>query len=162
MINTAKVKDRRPLRFETIEEAIRDAESLVSADTEGRLRKVGNWTPGEALTHVAYWADAPFDGYPEGMKVPWFMKLLMKFMRGGIFKNGMSPGVKIPNTPGGTYGAEDVPSAEALERLRSAFTRIDEVCPPDPNPLFGQMTHEQWKALNLRHAELHFGFFHPE
>lgn len=162
MIDTAKVTDRRELRFATLEEAVRDAEALAAADADGRLRRVGNWSLGEAVTHVAFWANAPFDGYPPDLKVPWLMKFLMKFLRGGIFKNGMKPGIRMPNVPDGTFGAEDVPAGEAVERLRSAFARIDEACPPDPSPLFGKMSHDQWRQLNLRHAELHFGFYHAQ
>lgn len=161
-VNTAKIKDRRTLRFESVDEAIREAETLVAAEQAGTLRKVGNWSLGEAISHVAYWANAPFDGYPAELKVPWLMKFLMGFLRGRILTKGMMPGVKISGAPGGTYGAEKIPAGEAFERLRSAFTRIDQTCPPDPNPLFGDLTHTQWKQLNLRHAELHFGFYFAE
>ena len=29
------------------------------------------------------------------------------------------------------------------------------------NPFLGELSHEDWIKLNLRHAELHFSFFHP-
>lgn len=145
-----------------MEAAVGDAQQLVAAEAEGRLRKLGNWSLGESLTHVAFWANAPFDGYPPDLKVPWLLKFVMKFMRAGMINQGLRPGVKIPRAPGGTYGAEDLPAAEALERLRAAFGRLDRQCPAGPNPLLGAMTHDEWKQFNLRHAELHLSFYQPE
>ena len=30
------------------------------------------------------------------------------------------------------------------------------------HPIFGKLTHDEWIAINLRHAELHLGFQVPE
>ena len=40
--------------------------------------------------------------------------------------------------------------------------RLDARPPDAPNPIFGRLTHDEWKAINLRHAELHMGFLHPQ
>jgi hypothetical protein len=65
MINTKKVRDRRALRFETVDDVLRDAELLAEAARRGTLRATGNWTLGQALAHLATWINMPFDGYPE-------------------------------------------------------------------------------------------------
>ncbi|MEM1303348.1 MAG: DUF1569 domain-containing protein, partial [Planctomycetota bacterium] len=124
--------------------------------------KSGNWSLGQAVSHVAFWANCPFDGYPSELKTPWLMRLLLGFMKGRILTKGMFPGVKIAGAPGGTFGIDDIPGGEAVDRLRPAFERLDGTCPAVDNPLFGKMTHAEWKQLNLRHAELHFSFFHAE
>lgn len=162
MIDTKKVADRRQLHFDALQEAIRDAEAIAAAEAERRLRATGNWTPGQAISHVAFWANAPFDGYPDTVKPPWLMRMAMRVIRGRVFTKGMPPGMRLPGAPGGTLGAESMPADEAAAKLRAAFERLDEHCPEIVNPLFGPMTHTQWRQLNLRHAELHFSFFHPE
>ena len=40
--------------------------------------------------------------------------------------------------------------------------RLQAEAPTAPNVIFGQLTHEEWIAINLRHAELHLGFLIPE
>jgi hypothetical protein len=147
------------LRFETLPAAIAYAEQLVAASERAPLASRGNWSLGQALGHLAYWANAPFDGYPALPKPPLPMRLLIKLLRNRILNVGMTTGVKLPGVPGGTYGTEDMPAREGLARLSSAFTRIDERDPAIPNPVFGPMTHKEWKKINLRHAELHLGMF---
>ena len=44
---------------------------------------------------------------------------------------------------------------------KSVFAKLDKTPPATPNVIFGPLTHEEWKAINLRHAELHLGFVHP-
>jgi hypothetical protein len=51
---------------------------------------------------------------------------------------------------------------ESLPRYRSALERLKKETPTAPNVIFGALTHEEWIALNLRHAELHLGFLLPE
>jgi hypothetical protein len=34
--------------------------------------------------------------------------------------------------------------------------------PTAPSPILGTLTHEEWIAMHLRHAELHLGFLIPE
>lgn len=162
MINTKQVSDRRELCFDTLGDAVRDAEQLAAWEGTGALKQQGNWTPGMAIAHVAYWAERPFVGYPEEVNPPWLMRMAMRLMLRLILKKGMMAGVRIPGAAGGTLGQDDMPVGEAVERLRAAFEQIDNNCPPDPNPLFGPMTHDQWRQLNQRHAELHFSFFQGE
>lgn len=147
------------LRFETLPAANAYAEQLAAAAELAPLASRGKWSLGQALGHLAYWANAPFDGYPAAPKPPLPIRLILKLFRNRILNVGMAKGVKIPGAPGGTYGTDDMPTHEGLSRLHSAFTRIDERDPAMPNPLFGPMSHAEWKKINLRHAELHLGMF---
>jgi hypothetical protein len=160
MINTRRVKDRRKLRFENLEAALQDASKLVEAEQAGTLRRTGNWTLGQALGHLAFWADAPFDGYPD-MPVPWLVRVMAKLFKKRVIFNVMDPGMRIGRVPNGTFGLDVIPAPEGLSRLRRAYNRLAAQTPSKPNPAFGPLTHEEWLGLNLRHAELHLSFFHP-
>jgi hypothetical protein len=160
MIDTKKVADRRSLRFSTLDEALREAESLAEAARSGAMRAAGNWTLGQALAHLAVWASMPFDGYPEMPRPAWWMRLLRPVIRKWIISKGFPVGVRMAGVPGGTFGIEPCEVDEGLARLRSAFDRLAREAPTCSSPVFGTMTHDEWIQFNLRHAELHLGFFH--
>jgi hypothetical protein len=161
MMNTKKVADRRKLRFEALDEAIRDAKSLAEAQRLGELRATGNWTLGQALGHLAFWANCAFDGYPDMPRPPWFVRAFMPFMRNSFLNKGMPAGVHLGKVPGGTFGIDEMPTDDGLAKMRIAFDRLSQQPPTIPSLVFGQMTHEDCIKLNLRHAELHLSFFHP-
>jgi hypothetical protein len=152
---------RRPLRFESIDQAIAEAEQLVAAEREGRLTSVGNWNLGQILGHLATWANFAFDGYPREVHAPFFVRCIVRMFRGQILRKGMMAGVRIGKVPGGTLGIEEFEAQEGLERFVAAMNRLKASSPTAKNPVFGKMTHEQWIALNLRHAELHMSFLVP-
>lgn len=158
-VDTANVTTRRKLRFATLEDAVAEAQSLADADAAGTLEPMGNWTLGQACSHLAYWAERPFEGYPDTVKPSWLMRTMMRLAKPLIFSRGMAAGITIPGAPGGTLGQDDAPTDKAVARLCVAFAKIDANYPPDPNPLFGPLSHDGWRKLNLRHAELHLGFF---
>lgn len=155
-VNTAKV-NRRPLVFASTQDILRDAESLVAAERDGRLERLGNWTLGQALGHVATWIDYGFDGYP--MKTPWFLKILGPLLKRSVLSGSLRAGMRIPGVAEGTYATEMLPTDEGLRRLRDAFARLDAAAPAKPNPVFGRLTHEEWKKLHRSHAALHMSFF---
>src|SRR3954468_2145226 len=115
MINTRRVKDRRQLRFENLEAALQDGARLVEADERGVLRASGNWTLGQALGNLAFWADAPFDGYPD-MSVPGIVRRIASLFKRRVFNKKMDPGMRVGRVPNGTFGLEVIPSAEGLAR----------------------------------------------
>jgi hypothetical protein len=161
MINTKRARDRRKLRFETLDDAIRDAEALVEAERRGTLLATGNWAFGQTLGHLAYWASCPFDGYPDLPRPPWFVRLLIPLVRKSFLNKRMPAGVELRGVPGGTFGIDAMESEEGLAKMRFAFERLANQAPTRENPIFINMSHEDWIKLNLRHAELHLSFFHP-
>jgi len=162
MIDTRKVRDRRRLRFETFDAAIGDAEGLADAEQRGTLRTTGNWQLGQAIGHLTYWARAPFDGYPAMPRPPWLLRLLIPLMKDRFLNRGFPVGVRIRGVPAGTFGLDLMPTDRALPELREAYGRIASQAPLVHNPVLGQLTHDDWIKLNLRHAELHLGFFHAD
>lgn len=160
-INTRTVKDRRKVRFENVVDAVGNAEALAEAERRGALRAVGNWTLGQAIGHVAAWANYAFDGYPAMPRPPWFVRVLVPVFKNYFLNKGLPAGAKLGKVPGGTFGIEPMDTDRAIGELRAAFERLDRQAPPGSHPLLGAMTHDDWIKLNLRHAELHFSFFHP-
>ncbi len=160
MIDTKQVKDRRPLRFASLDEVVRDAESLADAQRRDALRSTGNWSLGQAVGHLAFWARAPFAGYPGMGRAPWLVRFIVSFSKNRFLNKGLPAGARIPRVPAGTFGVEPLATAQALDELRTEFGRLTTEAPDVPNMIFGVMTHEEWIKLNLRHSELHLSFFH--
>lgn len=160
-IDTGKSQDRRTLRFANFAEVLRDLDALRAAIAGGTLRTTGNWNAAQVFNHLAAFMEYPFSGYPPELAAPpWFVRFVMKFMRRKMCFGQMPAGVKIPGVRGGTVGFEDSPVDAAEARLRSAIARLEREAPTRPSPLFGPMSHEEWKGLNLRHCELHLSFLH--
>lgn len=161
-IATAKVTDRRPVRFETPNDLRQDVARVVAADQAGRLRRTGNWTAGQVFGHLAAFIDYAYDGYPESIgKAPWWIKFILRFLKGKFLRGPLPAGRDIPGVPGGTTGAEPRSTAEGQAALLRAWDRLEKQPPSTANIIFGRMTHAEWVQLHLRHAELHLSFLHP-
>jgi hypothetical protein len=160
MIDT-KTADRRKLTYTSIDDVLADVEKIVAADKAGKLRCTGNWTAGQAMGHVAAWANYAYDGFPMG-KPPFFIRWILKFLKGKYLREGMPSGVRIPKVDNGTFATDKLSTDEGAARLRKSLARLksNEVAKFD-SPAWGKMPNEERLALNLRHAELHLSFLHP-
>ncbi len=162
-VNTSKVPDRRDLVFSSMEEVETDMNRILDAEREGRLRQLGNWTPGQVFWHVGEIIRGSFEGIP--FATPWFIKVLGAFLRKSIlggdkpFKAGISlrgPAAVIIPSP-------DITSQQGADYLRAQLNRIkqgDKMT--QRSPFLGPMTHEDWLILHRKHAALHFSFLRPE
>ena len=148
----------RKLRFNSIADVNRELDQIAELDEAGRLRTSGNWTAGQIMAHLAAWIEYGYQGYPI-KSPPWFIRWFLRLRLPKMLESGMPRGVKIPGVPGGTSGADDMPTDQGIARLKQAFQRLDagEQASHD-SPAFGQMSHADRIRLNLRHAELHLGF----
>lgn len=156
--NAAKPR-RRPLRFHTLSDLLVEAERLAAAEREGRLEQHGNWALGQAIAHFAAWMATAVDGPPPQFPPqPAAMKLLARLLKGWFLNRPAPAGMKLPNVEGGTFFTDPVPTDEALARLRLAIHRLERE-PVVPNAVIGPLTRDEAIRLNLRHAELHLGFF---
>jgi hypothetical protein len=162
MIPTAKVKNRRKLRFGSFDDVLRDAERLAEAQRAGSLRVLGNWSLGQAIGHLAYWARMPHEGYPPLPPRPWLWRIVAPLLKPIFLNKGLPAGARIQGVPEGTFGTQPMATDQALAEYRPALTRLQAEAPTLENPFFGRMSHDQWIKLNLRHAELHLGFFQPD
>ena len=160
VVDTGKVDGRRILHFDSIDQVLDDIDRLVSAERAGRLKKLGNWTLGQALGHLATWAEFAYTGVP--LKPPFFIRWILRFQKRKFLVGPMPAGVKIPNVEDGTLGTEPLSLDEGLRRFKNVLQRLKVEEPTLPSPIFGKMTHDESIALTLRHAELHLGFFVPD
>ena len=85
---------------------------------------------------------------------------MLRLMKNRFVHGRLTPGVRIPDVEGGTLATEPTTLDDGLARFAAAWRRLESEPPQKPNMIFGQLTHEEWIQLNLRHAELHLGFFH--
>jgi len=158
-IDTGKVTGRRQLHFDSIDQMLADVDALVVADKAGRLKRIGNWTLGQTLNHLATWMEFAFTGSP--LNPPFFIRWLIRMKRKQFFVGPMPAGVKIPGVPGGSLGTQPAALEEALPRFCRAAERLKREAPTMPHNLFGRLSHADWQAINLRHAELHLSFLQP-
>jgi hypothetical protein len=121
---------------------------------------VGNWTLGQSFGHLAAWINYAFDGYP--IKIPWFVRLIAPLIKKRFINSPMRAGSRIPRVNEGTFGLVPLSTYDGLEAFKNACARLKGTAPSQPNPLLGKLTHEEWIAMNLRHAELHLSFFIAE
>ena len=153
MKNTKEVS-RRTVKYQDLQEALKDAERLAAADAP----TTGNWSKGQIFEHLAIVLDTAVDGAKS--KAPFFSGLLGKFVvKPMLLKGGMTPGFQLPKWAAG----ELVPMAEtsmdaALDHLRQSTERFLAASTLHPHPFFGPMDKDEWNTLMLHHAELHMGF----
>ncbi len=156
-----KTAQRRPLTLNSITDLRRDLDALEAAHRAGTLRTTGNWTPGQAFSHIATFIEFGYTGYPPNLNPPFFIKWIIRLQKKKFLSQGMPAGVKIPGIPGGTLGADDVPFEQGIARLRRAWYQLEKAPPTHPSPAFGEMPHEDVIRLNLKHSALHLSFLHP-
>ena len=155
-VNTASVAGRRSLRFNSIAEAIADAEAVLAKP----FRTVGNWTAGQILDHLARTVRINFDG-PHGL-APWFLRTFVApFMRKKFVTAAMPAGFQFNSQMEPFRPDNNADAQAALSELRKQLTRLEREAPTAPHPFFGKMTHEEWIGLHLRHCELHLSFLVP-
>ena len=159
VVDTGKVAGRRILRFESIDQMMAEVDRLVEAERAGRLERIGNWTLGQALGHLASWAEYSYTGIP--LKTPFFIKWILRLRKQQFLHEPMRAGVKIPGVEGGTLATDTVPLDDSLQRLRAVMAKLKSQAPTITHSIFGQLSHDEWIAVNLRHGELHLGYQIP-
>src|SRR5215475_3803919 len=106
-VDTGKVTGRRMLRFESIDQMTAEVDRLVEAERAGRLRRLGNWTLGQTLGHLATWAEYAYTGVP--LKVPFFVRWVLRLRKRKFLYEPMRAGARIPGVEGGTLATAPVP-----------------------------------------------------
>ncbi len=152
---------RRPLRFATLDEAVRDAEHLLANGYE----RAGNWDLTQCCHHLAVLMDYPIDGFP---RFPFPLNVgssllkhtvapgrLKKMLESGVWPDGIPTDKRtVPNT-----GGKD---AEAVARLKQAVERLQTHTGSfQPSPLFGTLDKETLVKLHRIHTAHHLGFLLP-
>jgi len=153
--------ERRRLKFQDLQEAVRDAETLHA----GGYRRLGKWDLSQACGHLADWLTFPVDGYPT---LPLALRPVMFVMR-----NTIGPVIvrKVLAAGGMPAGASTMPAtvpspggdeAEALARFRRAVERFQaHEGPYHPSPMFGQASREDADRMQIIHCAHHLGYLLP-
>ena len=155
-INTAKIKNRRQLRFNSLDEIAAEVERLAACR---EVRAIGNWSSGQVLQHLASTMDNSIDGFPNFVPAP--IKFILRFfMKRRFLTKPMPPGFKLPARaekmlPGETSWET------SLDNFRLAMQRLKAEAKRSPHPAFGPMSVEEWNQIHCRHSELHLSFLVP-
>ncbi len=152
---------RRELRFETLDDAVRDAEHLLAVGYD----KAGNWDLGQCCGHITEWMRFPMDGFP---RPPFVLRGVMFLLRNTIGPGMLRKILADRSMPaGGATLKGTIPppgdDARAVEKLRETVGRANAYTGDlKPSPLFGKMTRETWIGLNLIHTAHHLSFLVPK
>lgn len=153
---------RRQLRFDTLAAAVRDAETLLANGYD----KTGNWTLAQCCGHVANWLSYPLDGFP---KIPLFLQPVMWLMRKTVGRPKYEQYVREQSFPAGKPTIpQSVPTATdedaaAVAKLRAAVERYEaHTGTLHPSPLFGPLTKDEARKIQLVHAAHHLSFLVPK
>ena len=152
---------RREIRFADFQEMLGEAQRLL----EGGYESKGNWTLGQATSHIADWMRFPMDGFP---KPPFFLAIIFWIMKQTIapgmkrkiLAEGFPPGQ--PTAPETVADPQQMTDEAGVQKLRDTVQRIETYRGElHPSPLFGPMDLEQLKTVSLLHAAHHLGYLHP-
>lgn len=117
----------------------------------------GNWTLGQILEHLARGLEGAVDGF--AFRSPWVVRVVARWIVLPLFlSRGMPAGFKLKGEPGKALLPGDVSAAEALAHLQRGVARFSQAELFKAHPIFGPLSVEQSRKLQLRHAELHMSF----
>lgn len=154
---TDRVQGRRSLRFESLDDILREAECVATHPG----RTLGNWSVAEILDHLANSIRAAYEG-PDA-RVSWMIRwILAPLIRSSVLNQPMRPGTSLPKVMSHFLPGDDPTTGESLEKLRTWIARMRTEKPPLEHPIFGKLSHDNWVKLHLRHAELHLSFILPD
>lgn len=152
-VNTRSVRERRDLRFESLQLVLVDAELLVHASNVSML---GNRPLDGLLNHLAMAIEGSLDGI--SFKTPWYMRLVGPLFKKRFTTKKMPAGFNLPRSVDEIYFPSSATAVEAFERLKRAIERTQTQPMESKHPILGSLTHDEWTKLHLRHAELHLSF----
>ncbi len=153
----AEKSERRELVFNSLDEAVADAERLAA----GEVRTVGNHSFGQILEHLARTHDMA-SGKTAGPKMPWHMRMMMPLMKNSILNGPVKPGFKLPAKAEAYFWPDqEFDVQEALQHLRESVENYNKNGPLPVHPVFGKATKEQIDRLNRQHCAMHLSHVHP-
>jgi hypothetical protein len=135
---------RRPLRFDSLDDVVRDAETLLAKGYD----KAGNWDLAQVCNHLADWLTYPVEGFP---KAPLPIRVMLRVVRATMgrgmlekyLRDGMPSGK--PTMPQSVHPAGGDPVV-AVGRLRAGVRPLKDHPPA---------------RVQLAHAAHHLSFLVP-
>jgi hypothetical protein len=156
-IDTRKVKERRKLRFDSVDDVSAEVERLAKCKD---VRALGNWSSGQVLQHLAMTMNNSIDGFPAFVPAP-VRFLLRLFLKRRILTRTMSAGLKLPASAAERMLPPPTTWQAGLDAFRRATARVKSELRRSSHPAFGSLTSDEWEQLHCRHSELHLGFLIP-
>lgn len=148
---------RRKVHFNSIDEAIADAERLAA----GEVETSGHYSFGQILEHLALAADAA-TGELVPPLTPLPVRLVGRLIRPFILSRPLRPGFKLPaKSQSMLWPGEAVDVATGLQSWKESVERYKKQKVLCPHPFFGKMNRQQYDQLQCSHSELHLSFVHP-
>jgi len=155
-VDTKKVKDRRKVKYASLQEVLADAERL----SHGHIKALGNWSAGQVFRHLATSFNNSIDGFDA--KSPWYFRVMARLMKRKLLAGTMPPGYQLPAGARETLVPGPTSTEEGLAALRSAIARQEREPNRAPNPVFGDLTRDEWNQVHLMHSALHMSFLVPQ
>jgi hypothetical protein len=155
-IDTKKVKDRRALKYASLQEVLADAERL----SRGNIKALGNWSAGQIYRHLAITMNNSIDGFDN--KAPWYLRAMARLFKKKLLCGPMPPGYQLPPDARASLVPGPTSTEEGLAALRAAIARQDREPNRAPNPVFGPLTKDEWNQVHLMHSALHMSFLVPQ
>ncbi len=159
-MNTNVVK--RELTFSSLEDAVFDASRLL---TDG-YRQAGKWNLAQVLGHCTDWLGFPIRGYPPSplpiRGLLWMMKVTMgrSMFNKIVRERRFAPG--SPTLPATVKHASPEEDAAALESFKKTVREFQDFRgQPFPSPLFGRLTLEEHRELQIIHLQHHLSHLVP-
>jgi hypothetical protein len=154
-VNTARVVGRRKVNYASYDGLLADADRLSA----GPIKTLGNWTAGQIFRHVATVMNRSIDGFP--FAFPWYMRMVARPFKKRLLAGAMPAGFKLSPEGSQVLLPPPTPIDEGLADLHAAVARLQREPNRAKNPMFGQLSKEEWDTLHLRHASLHMSFIIP-
>jgi Protein of unknown function (DUF1569) len=155
-VNTAKVQGRRKLDYQSLAEAVADAERLCAVP----VRALGNWSAGQVFSHLALTCTHSIDGFT--MTFPWYMRLMAKIFKKRILAGSMPAGFKLSPEGARILLPPETSIQEGLVDFRAAVARLQREPQRARHPMLGDLTREEWDRVHVQHARLHMSFLVPQ
>ena len=149
---------RRKLKFENLNDAIEESESLLKTG----YTMSGNWTLAQICCHLRLTIERNMTGYPRWMVVLGFpLRPLLRWLVLPKLLAGDSPagvptaGIFVPPNE-----IDDGMEAEQLKKCVAKFLDSDQAMHSHPG--FGSMSNEEFSHFHAAHAAHHLGFLQPQ
>jgi hypothetical protein len=155
-LETGKVKGRRELHFNSIDEISYEVEKIAAGPP---VRGLGNWSPGQIMQHLAVSMNFSIDGNP--LRLPWYLRLMGKIFKGRVLNKPMPAGFNLSKEATALLIPAPTSWEQGLANVRQALNRQMSESKRSPSPFLGELTNEEWTKLHCRHAGLHLSFLVP-
>jgi hypothetical protein len=149
---------RRVVGYASLRELAADLDRIEAAHRQGRLRQLGNHSPGAVMDHLA----KAVRGSIEGMAIsgPFWIRIIGPMVKSRVLAAPLRPGrVKLPSRDEAIAWNEGADFDSSLADLRAQLARLQRgEVPRMRHPMFGRLSPAEWDLFHRRHAELHLSF----